>query len=223
MQWTLMKLISFTSRLFSFFFTNPTTPTLLEHIAGAPSVAKHTSSSHCKPCFFMQFPKARNTSHPVVVLFSGINSTNFSVTFRLQSTPLMISAHCAVPDTSVLSSKAIENASKFFAVASDCFSTSAANSVTLVATVLGDKLMPSNSFFWLGHKISLVFKRHSFMNKPSVKGRDDLAIISLKQRHIQKFFRLCLHLQRSFAAKSLNVTNQITICLYVQRLRYRSD
>ena len=55
----------------------------------------------------------------------------------------------------------------------------AAKSVTLLATVLGDKLMPSNSFFWLGHKISRAFKQHSFMNKPSVKGRDDLAIISL--------------------------------------------
>ena len=56
------------------------------------------------------------------------------VTFKLQSIPLM--------NTSVLSSRAIENASTFFAVASNCFSTSAANSVTLVATVLGEKLMP---------------------------------------------------------------------------------
>ena len=96
----------------------------------------------------MQFSKARNTSRRVVVLFSGINSRNSSVTFKLQFTPLMNTAHCAVPDTSVLSSRAIENASKFFAVASNCFSTSAANSVTLAATVLGDKLMPSNSFFY---------------------------------------------------------------------------
>ena len=142
-----MKLVSFASRLFSFFSTNPTTLSLLEHIDGAESVAKHTSLSHGKLCFFMQFSRASDTSRLVVVLFSGINFRDASVTLRFQSTTLMNTAHCLVPDAYVLLSRAIENASKFFAAASTCFSTWAGSSITLVATVLGDKLTPSNSFF----------------------------------------------------------------------------
>ena len=53
----------------------------------------------------MQFSKARKISRPVVVLLSGVNSRNSSVTFKLQSIALM--------NTSVLSSRAIENALTF--------------------------------------------------------------------------------------------------------------
>ena len=91
----------------------------------------------------------------------------------------MNTAHCAVSDASVFSSRAIANASNSFALQTNWFHILFAKSVTLLATVLADKLRPSNTCIRSGHKISLALTIQSFMNNPSVKGRDDLAIISI--------------------------------------------
>ena len=74
--------------------------------------------------------------------------------------------------------------------------------------------------------MSLAFKRHSFMNKPSVKGRDDLAIISLKvklaltafllDRLMLASILLCLHsddfILFSFSFQLRPCTRHIHLC-----------
>ena len=46
--------------------------------------------------------------------------------------------------------------------------------------------------------MSLAFKRHSFMNQPSVKGRDELAIISLKAKIALTAFLLDIYWRAYF-------------------------